>query len=494
MMLGMKRTGSGILPTITIDRKTKPSLQRQIYDSFRTGIIERRLRPGQRIPSSRSLAIELGISRFPVLNAYAQLVAEGYFESQVGAGTMISRLLGNAAPNGTSPARTAAPSSGRRHLAHRASAIDVPRNAPWFHGMGAFGLGQVAFDQFPLAVWSRIVARRCRRMDAKSTHYGEITGAKALREAVATYLRTSRSLRCEPEQVVIVSGSQQALELTVRALLDPGSRVWMEEPGYELARQVFRLAGCKLVPVPVDAEGLDVAAGMRLCRSARAVFVTPSHQFPLGVIMSAARRFRLLEWAQANGAWIIEDDYDSEYRYESMPIASLQGLDDHARVVYIGTFSKVLFPALRLGYIVVPADLVEPFRMIRRVLDIGPPTFFQEVLAEFIAEGHFARHIRRMRGIYRERRDALVESIQSELAPMVETPGAEAGLHLAITLPAGSREMEIAERAAQQQLWLWPLSRYYAGKVAKSGFVLGFGSSELKEIRPAVRKLRNLIS
>jgi GntR family transcriptional regulator/MocR family aminotransferase len=489
----MKRTGSGILPTIVLDRNAGRSLQRQIYDSFRSGIIERRLRPGQRIPSTRALATELSISRFPVLNAYAQLVAEGYLEGRVGAGTVISRLLANPAPSDDRP-EAGATGSGRRPMARRASAIAAPRNAPWFHGIGAFGLGQVAFDQFPLPVWSRIVARRCRRMDAKATHYGEITGSKVLREAVATYLRTSRSLRCEPEQVVIVSGSQQALELTVRVLLDPGSRVWMEEPGYELARQVFRLAGCNLVPVPVDAEGLNVDAGIRLGRKARAAFVTPSHQFPLGVVMSAARRFRLLQWAQANGAWIIEDDYDSEYRYESMPIASLQGLDDHARVVYIGTFSKVLFPALRLGYIVLPVDLIEPFRAVRRVLDIGPPTFHQEVLAEFIAEGHFARHIRRMRGIYRERKDMLVDSIRSELGSEVETPGAEAGLHLTITLPARCREIEIAERAAQQQLWLWPLSRYYTGRGAQPGFVLGFGSAGLKEIRPAVRKLRNLIS
>lgn len=490
----MKRAGSGILPTIILDRKARESLQRQIYDSFRTGIIERRLRPGQRIPSTRALASELGISRFPVLNAYAQLLAEGYFESRVGAGTVISRLLTDPAPphNGGS-AGTAATHSGRRPMARRASAITVPRNAPWFHGFGTFSIGQVAFDQFPLPVWSRIVARLCRRMDAKAAHYGESTGARVLREAIATYLRTSRSLRCEPDQVVIVSGSQQALELTARVLLDPGSRVWMEEPGYELARQVFRLAGCQLVPVPVDAEGLDVAAGIRLRRQARAVFVTPSHQFPLGVIMSAARRFRLLEWAQAVGAWIIEDDYDSEYRYESMPIASLQGLDAHARVVYIGTFSKVLFPALRLGYVVIPPDLVDAFRAVRRVLDIGPPTFYQEVLAEFITEGHFARHIRRMRGLYRERRDVLVESVGSELGPDVGVLGGEAGLHLTITLPEGSPEIEIAEQAARQNLWLWPLSRYYISKGARPGFVLGFGNAGVKEIRPAVRKLRGLI-
>jgi GntR family transcriptional regulator/MocR family aminotransferase len=331
-------------------------------------------------------------------------------------------------------------------------------------------------------------------MDARSSHYGEGMGLRALRETVASYLRTARSLHCEADQVMIVSGSQQALEISARVLLDPGSRVWMEEPGYYLARDVFTLAGCRLVPVPVDTEGLNVSEGVKLCRRARAAFVTPSHQFPLGVIMSASRRFQLLEWAQATGAWIIEDDYDSEYRYESMPIASLQGLDSNARVIYIGTFSKVLFPALRLGYIVVPLDLVERFRAVRRVMDLGPPIFHQEVLVEFIEEGHFARHIRTMRNLYRERRTALVDCIRSELGSKVKVLGGEAGLHLTILLPAGSHELQIAKRAAQQNLWLWPLSRYYGNKAADPGFVLGFGSTPLTEIRPAVHKLRDLLA
>lgn len=248
------------------------------------------------------------------------------------------------------------------------------------------------------------------------------------------------------------------------------------------------------MPVPVDEDGLDVAAGIKRYRRARAAFVTPSHQFPLGVIMSASRRFQLLEWAQATGAWILEDDYDSEYRYESMPIASLQGLDSHAHVIYIGTFSKVLFPSLRLGYVVIPLDLVERFRAVRRVMDLGPPTFFQEVLANFIAEGHFARHIRRMRVLYRERRNALVEGTRKELGQTVEILGGEAGLHLTITLPAGIREVEIAVRAARQKLWLWPLSHYYMGKGSRPGFVLGFGSTAVKEIPAAVRKLRELVA
>jgi GntR family transcriptional regulator/MocR family aminotransferase len=319
-------------------------------------------------------------------------------------------------------------------------------------------------------------------------------GSMVLRETIASYLKTARSLHCEAEQVMIVGGSQHALEISARVLLDPGNRVWVEQPGYRLAREVFALSGCHLVPVPVDKEGLNVAAGIKQCRKARAAFVTPSHQFPLGVTMSASRRLQLVDWAQNSGSWIIEDDYDSEFRYESLPIASLQGLDSNSRVIYIGTFSKVLFPSLRVGYMVIPSDLVESFRAIRRVMDLSPPRFYQEVLSDFIREGHFARHIRRMRVHYGELRTALVASLSRELGPLVEVLGDEAGMHVAVTLQNGSHDLEIAERAARLNLSLWPLSPSYMGEASRSGFILGFGGTSLTEIPNAVRKLRNLLA
>jgi GntR family transcriptional regulator/MocR family aminotransferase len=480
---------------ITVDRKARKPLHRQIYDAYRAAIVDGSLRPGQRVPSTRVLGAELSVSRFPVLNAYSQLLAEGYFESRVGAGTIVSSSLPDQLTSSESNrARLESPRSGPRRVARRCSIPTSLAKFPWLSGRGAFGVGQVAFDQFPLRVWSSLVARHCRSMDARSFHYGDQMGSMALRATIATYLRTARSLRCEAEQIMIVSGSQQALEISARVLLDPGSRVWVEDPGYRLARNVFALAGCHLVPVPVDMEGLDVAAGIKQCRKARAAVVTPSHQFPLGVTMSARRRFQLLEWAQNAGSWIIEDDYDSEYRYESLPIASLQGLDANARVIYIGTFSKVLFPSLRLGYIVIPPDLVDRFLVIRRAMDLGPPSFFQEVLADFINEGHFARHIRRMRALYRERRTALVDSIAGELGPKIEVLGGEAGMHLTVKLPTGNPDVEIAGRAARQNLWLWPLSPFYLDEGSHPGFILGFGSATLAEIPRAVRKLRNLLT
>jgi GntR family transcriptional regulator/MocR family aminotransferase len=480
---------------IAIDRKAPRALHRQIYDSYRAAIVAASLRPGQRVPSTRVLASELGVSRFPVINAYAQLLAEGYFESRVGAGTVVSSSLPEQFTSSRSTGKLlAANRSGPRPLARRASSLPRRQSSPWLQGWGAFRVGQVAFDQFPLQVWSNLVARRCRNMDARSFHYGELMGSPILRERIASYLRTARSLHCEAEQVMIVSGSQQALEISARVLLDPGSYVWVEEPGYSLARDVFTLNGCHLVPVPVDEDGLDVAAGIKLCRKARVAFVTPSHQFPLGATMSASRRFQLLEWAQNTGSWIVEDDYDSEYRYESLPIASLQGLDSNDRVIYIGTFSKVLFPSLRLGYMVVPPDLIDRFVSVRYVIDLGPPKLYQDVLADFIGEGHFARHIRRMRILYGERRTALVESIGKELGSLVEVLGGDAGMNLAVTLLAGSRDCEIAQRASRQKLWLWPLSPSYMGGLSRAGFVLGFAGTPIEEIPRAVLMLRKLLT
>ncbi len=491
----MKRVASGILPVIAINRKAPQALHRQIYDSYRTAIVDGSLRPGQRIPSTRMLAMELGVSRFPVLNAYAQLLAEGYIESRVGAGAVVSSSIPDQLTSSEpARARSVAARSGPRPVARRCENLTRLQQLPWLSGLGAFGVGQVAYDQFPLRIWSNLVLRHCRKMSAKSFHYGDPLGSLALRKTIATYLRTARSLHCEAEQVMIVSGSQQALEIAARVLLDPGSRVWVEEPGYRLARDVLALAGCRLVPVPVDQEGLQVASGIQLAPRARAALVTPSHQFPLGVTLSASRRLQLLDWAQSSGAWILEDDYDSEYRYQSMPIASLQGLDANARVIYIGTFSKVLFPSLRLGYLVLPSDLVERFIAVRRVMDLRPPSFYQEVLADFIAEGHFARHLRRMRVLYGERARVLVDSIHQELGSMVEVFGGEAGMHLTVTLNRRSRDLEMAARAARQNLWIWPLSLFYLGDGARSGFILGFGSTPVAEIPHAVRRLRKLIA
>lgn len=352
---------------------------------------------------------------------------------------------------------------------------------------------QPALERFPFQVWSSLVARHCRSLRANAVRRIDPLGSEQFREAVCSYLRTARAARCEPQQVMIVAGSQQALDICARVLFDPGTPVWIEDPGYWLARNVFKGAGCRLIPVSVDSEGLDVAAGIKQCRKARAAYVTPSHQYPLGATMSASRRLQLLNWAQRSGAWIIEDDYDSEYRYESMPVASLQGLDHNSRVIYIGTFSKVLFPSLRLGYVVIPPDLVDRFVSVRYAMDIFPPYLTQEILADFMGEGHFARHIRKMRILYSERRTALVNGIRLEFGTALEVHGSEAGMHLTVTLPRGFSDCEIAMRAARESLWLWPLSSCYLSQSSNQGFILGFGSTPAHQMAGAVRRLRNAI-
>lgn len=487
----MRKVPSSITPVVTVNRKSSTPLYRQIYDSFRDLIVQGSLVSGQQIPSTRTLAKELGISRFPVLNAYAQLLGEGYFEGRIGSGTVVSSSLPDQpAISGPFSVRATEVPSGPRQSSKISAELPRVKSEPWLRGRAAFVGSQLALDHFPINVWSRLLAFRCRRISESSLHYGHPMGLRELREAIVSYLRTARAVRCDAEQIMIVSGSQQALDITSRVLLDAKDRVWLEEPGYILARHIFMMAGSRVVPVPVDQEGLDVAAGKKLCAKAKAVYVCPSHQYPLGVVMSASRRLQLLNWAQSVGSWIIEDDYDSEYRYEGAPIASLQGLDRFSRVIYIGTFSKVLFPSIRVGYVVIPPDLVDRFVAVRQAMDIFPSNLNQQVLSDFINQGHFERHIRRMRAIYHDRRNALVGSIQKDLADALKVLGGGAGLHLTVMLKEPASDVAISAQAAVQDLWLWPLSICYLGSAPRQGFILGFGGIPVEEMPGAVRRLR----
>jgi GntR family transcriptional regulator / MocR family aminotransferase len=487
----MRSVPAGLSPIIPLDSGSGIPLHKQIYDGYRSAILRGELRPGQQITSSRTFAAEFRLSRFPVLNAYAQLLAEGYFVSRTGAGTFVSEALPEQLMSVKSqPDEPARMPSGPRTVSRRSMLVPTFQPSPSLRGWGAFGVHQPAFDQFPFAVWSNLVTQHSKSPQANAIHHVDPQGLPRFREEICAYLRTARGVKCDPSQILVVSGSQQALDITARVLFDPGNRVWVEEPGYSLERHILAASGCELCAVPVDADGMNVAEGVRRYGKARAAFVTPSHQYPLGVTMSAARRLQLLNWAQSSGAWIIEDDYDSEYRYESQPIASLQGLDVNARVIYIGTFSKVLFPSLRIGYLVVPPDLVERFVAVRFSMDIFPPYLYQEVLTDFMREGHFGRHIRRMRQLYGERRTALVASLREQFGHRLEIHGTAAGMHLAVTLPPGCNDREIALRAAQERLWLLPLSPSYFSGEPRHGFILGFGSTPPEQIPRAVERFR----
>jgi GntR family transcriptional regulator/MocR family aminotransferase len=494
----MRKKGHGAAaPLIAVDRKSEKPLHRQIYDAFREMILERRLQPAQQIPSTRALADELGISRIPVLDAYAQLLAEGYIESRSGAGTFVKSSLSDQFL-GARPTVARIVDHAATQALSRVSALLPVEPTPWFPSSGAFSVGQIAYDHFPFRVWSDLVTHHARRVHASSMNYADPMGSEKFREVIAGYLRTARAVRCEASQIMVVNGSQHALDLSARVLLDPETPVWMEAPGYELLRHTLTLSACRLVPVPVDSDGLDVAAGIQLCRNARAAFVTPSHQYPLGATMSAARRLQLLEWAHSSNAWIVEDDYDSEYRYESMPVASMQGLDTGARVIYIGTFSKTLFPSLRLGYMVIPPALAPRFVAVRRANDLFPSHLYQAALADFISAGHFTRHVRKTRQLYAERRTALAQALRKEFGAEIERCemeilGAEAGMHLVVTLPPGLSDRKISARAAEDGLWLWPLSSAYAGSNVRQGFILGFGGTKADDMLHQVRRLRKAL-
>jgi GntR family transcriptional regulator / MocR family aminotransferase len=492
-----KKPHGAAVPLIALDRKGDKPLHRQIYDAFRAMILDRRLQPGQQIPSTRGLADELRVSRIPVLDAYSQLLAEGYIESRSGAGTFVRSSLSDQFPSAR-PAVASLPNRPAEEAVSRVSDLLPAERTPWFPSSGAFSVGQIAYDHFPFRAWSTLVTRHARRVHAKSMNYSDPLGSEDFREVIASYLRTARAVRCEASQIMVVHGSQHALDISSRVLLDRDSAAWIEEPGYELLRHALTLSGCRLVPVPVDNEGLDVSRGMTLCPDARAAFVTPSHQFPLGATMSAGRRLQILEWAHNSNAWIVEDDYDSEYRYESMPVASMQGLDPGSRVIYIGTFSKTLFPALRLGYIVIPPALIPRFIAVRRANDLFPSPLYQAALADFISAGHFTRHVRKTRQLYAERRTALAEALHKEFAAEIERSemeilGAEAGMHLVVTLPPRFSDRAISLRAAREGLWLWPLSSAYTAAGARQGFILGVGGTKPDEMLPQVRRLRKAI-
>ncbi|MGE0462328.1 MAG: PLP-dependent aminotransferase family protein [Vicinamibacterales bacterium] len=468
---------------ITIDRRRQRPLHRQIYDEWRRGILAGRFVPGERMPSTRELAAALRVSRATVTAAYEQLVAEGYLDGHRGSGTFVRQelpdrafgLAGPAAPRATSaPVRLSA-------FVERLGPVTTRTRSP----AGVIDLFTTRTDQdlFPFGAWGRIVRRHLRRIGpGLRGHAEDRAGHAPLREAIASYLRRSRAVRCEASQVVIVSGSQQALDLCARVLVDPGDEVVVEEPGYPGARQLFAAAGARLRAVHVDVEGLLVAT---LPSSARLAYVTPSHQFPLGVSLSLARRLDLLAWARARRAFVIEDDYDSEFRYVGAPLPALQGLGDASRVVYVGTLSNAMFPGLRIGYVVLPPALVEPFVRAKWYADRQTAYLEQAALADFIGEGHLEQHIRRMRRVYKARREALLHALDRHFGPRATVLGDAAGLHLVVRFEVP----DIAKRARKQGVALRDTRAYYLGRAPDNEFILGFSDLGERALGEAIRRL-----
>ncbi len=465
---------------IRIDPRAHDPLQYQIYRGIRRAILAGVATPGTRLPSSRALADDLRVSRTTAMLALEQLLSEGYLATRRGAGTFVAEDLPDDLPSVPAGEQTRttrrAPRPTRRWLSRRGAVLAAaPQGAQRLVGPPrAFRVGTPGIDLFPITLWQRIVNRRPRSIPAAHLDYGDAAGLRPLREAIAGHVQMARGTQCSADQIVVVAGAQQGLDLICRVLLDPGDRVWMEEPGYPGARSALLGSGARIVPVRVDAEGLDVRSGARRAGDARLVYVTPSHQYPLGVPMSLPRRLALLKWAAAARAWVIEDDYDSEFRYATRAIPCLHGLDSDGRVIYVGSFSKTLFPALRLGFVIVPNALQDRLAAARRVADQHPPALEQAVLADFILDGHFSRHLRRMRMAYRERLEALTAAAARFCRGALTLRAVRTGLHAVADLD-GIDAFRVSVEAAKRGIEATPLAAYFAQPTrATNGLVLGF--------------------
>jgi GntR family transcriptional regulator/MocR family aminotransferase len=444
------------------------------------------------VPSTRALAGELEVSRFPVLAAYDQLLHEGYLTGRTGAGTFVSASLPDDAFRPAPVGRGATRGGNVRWASVPRAATERVRIRDE-GGLNPFRISLPGLDQFPHAEWGRLVVRHARSLPPALMAYGDPAGLESLRAEIAQHLRTARAVRCEADQVLIVSGSQAALRIAAAVLLEGGDGIAIEEPGYAGARTALLSGGARAFPVPVDGQGLAVAELRALGAQVRAVYVTPSHQYPLGVSMTATRRLELLEWAGRHEAWVLEDDYDSEYRYVSRPLGSLQGMDAHGRVIYIGSFSKVLFPSLRVGYLVVPPALTERFADAREALDLFSPTLYQLALADFLRDGHFTRHLRRTRAVYARRRAALLEGLARHCAARLSVLNADAGLHVSTVLPSGTDDVAVVRRLRSRGLTANPLSTCYLGPSPQSGLLLGFGGFDERRLLEATHVLGEVL-
>jgi GntR family transcriptional regulator / MocR family aminotransferase len=469
---------------IPLSKKGEP-LYRRVYGGLRQGILSGSLRGGDRLPSTRDFAEQLGISRTVVLLAYEQLLAEGFADSRAGSGTYVSEGLRGGRSKGLKKSAKLRLSPYGSAAANIAATVDFPgrRSIPLRYDF-AYGRGDVA--TFPFEMWRRILLRQARKAPVRELDYGAAAGSFALREAISVHLRRSRAVICDPSQVIVVNGSQQALDLVARVLIERGDPVAIENPQYQGVREVLRAAGARLQPVPVDRDGLNPA---KLPENARIAFVTPSHQFPTGAILPLTRRLALLAWARRQDAVVVEDDYDGEFRYEGQPLESLQGLDREGRVIYVGTFSRTIFSALRIGYMVAPKSLVPAFTSAKWLCDRHTATLEQQTLAQFITAGMYERHLRRVRRRNAARRRALLDAIDGYLGDRAEVTGAGAGAHVVLWPRKRVSEDAVIHRAALRGVGVYGISGYFLARPLQTGLMLGYSRMNEGEIREGIRRL-----
>jgi GntR family transcriptional regulator/MocR family aminotransferase len=495
-----RRVGKGSLLSLAIQPVGGEPLSRQVYAAFRAAILEGRLGAGDRLPASRVMAADLGVSRNTALAAIDQLVSEGYLETRRGSGCYVAENLPDARPVQAQARKAAAAPGAPVRLSQRGRVmVDTPPSvtpAPgrWFP---CFVPGQPDCSDFPFALWTRLLARAWRQPQPDLVMGGDPAGHPDLRCAIADYLRQARGVLCEADQILVLSGIRQAVDLTCRLLLDPGDQVWLENPCYPGLRAAFAAAAAKIIDVPVDEEGISVEHGIAHASKARLVSVAPSHQFPLGSVLSLQRRLQLLAWAREAKAWILEDDYDSEFRYEGRPLATLQSLDADGRVIYVGSLSKVMFPSLRVAYLVAPRALVALFRRARAAIDEHPPMTPQPALAAFFAEGHLAAHVRRQRKRYAERQRRFLTLAGRHCAGKLSLSADPAGLHL-VGYAEGSiarvDDRELAQRLGNAGIIAPALSGYYVGARKRSGLLLGYAAVPDAILEPAVKRMSEVLS
>jgi GntR family transcriptional regulator / MocR family aminotransferase len=471
--------------------KGRGPLFRQVYLGLRKAILSGTFRANNRLPSTRDLADQLDISRTVVLMAYDQLLAEGFVTGRGGSGTYVTKdLSSNRLVTPKKSIKFQLSNFGSAAAEAAASLDSRGRRLPSHRYDFAFGRSESDIETFPFETWRRILMRRARKASVFELDYGPAAGSLALREAICSHLRRSRAVVCDASDVIVVNGSQQGLDLIVRVLLERGDRVAIENPSYQGTKEILLAAGVRLLPVPVDRDGLIPA---KLPEDARICFVTPSHQFPTGAILTLARRLALLDWAKRKNAVIVEDDYDGEFRYEGQPLESLQGLDAEGRIIYVGTFSRTVFPSLRVGYLIVPKSLTAAFTAAKWLNDQHTATLEQQTLAEFITTGAYERHLRRVRRRNTARRSALLDSIEKYLGDRVEVTGDGAGAHVVLWPRQRVSEESIVAKAASRGVGIYGISRYFLKRPSRTGIMLGYSRMRENEIREGIRRLSEIL-
>lgn len=480
---------------ITIDKNSPLPVYRQIYNEFRNAILNGRFRPGEQIPPSRELASFFNISRTTVLLAFENLLLEGYIKGKSGSGTFINDELPENLLFANQTFEKPGKGLSKKIIPPEAKGIHLKKylspERDDYNKFAPFKPGVPDLNEFPYHTWIKLISDTVKNISKSDFGYGNSAGYKPLRKAIADYVRIARAVKCEADQVIIVNGSQQGIDIVCKALLSKGDYIGFEEPGYTGARDALSAAEMNIVPMPMDEEGINFT---KTKIKTNLIYVTPSHQYPLGITMSLNRRLELLDYSASTGAWILEDDYDSEYRYKGHPLSSLQGIDNGNSVIYMGTFSKVMFPGLRLGYLVVPESLIESFTAAKMLTDRNSPIFEQAALERFITGGYYGRHIRRMRMIYEKRKDVFYNYMEKYLGEHISLHPTDAGLHTIGWLKKINNDNDFAKLLFNNGIYTSPLSSYSAAKKCKPGLVLGYAAYSEQQIKTAIKKMASIFS